>query len=245
MPCPFPAAPAAAVHTLPRHLGIIPDGNRRWARQRGLPTAAGFQAGADRIPQVLELCSAKGIRFVSLWMMSAENLRRTAAELKAMLALTERTVEVLSEMRRWRLQAIGQLDQLPRSTLEVLGAAEDATADVSGPVVNLAIGYTGRSDITTAVRSLLRSPDVRCSVGERIAETLTDEDIRMHLSTGGQPDLDLVVRTSGEVRLSGFMTWQVAESELYFSPKLWPDFDEQDFDSALASYGDRDRRFGI
>lgn len=232
-------------HDVPRHLGIIPDGNRRWAKDRGLPVAAGFLAGAERIPGVLRMCSDRGIDFVSFWMLSESNLRRPAEERVAMIKLAEQTVTLLAELGRWRLQAIGQLTLLPPSTRDVLRAAEVATADARGPVVNLALGYTGRNDITSAVRSLLLSPDARGSVGEEIAENLTPERIRTHLSTGDQPDLDLVVRTSGEERLSGFMTWQIAESELYFSPKLWPDFDERDFAAAMDAYRDRDRRFGI
>lgn len=232
-------------HDVPRHLGIIPDGNRRWARDRDLPVAAGFLAGAQRIPGMLRLCSDRGIEFVSLWMLSESNLLRPAEERKAMIDLAERTVTLLAEMARWRLQVIGQLNLLPPSTRDSLRAAVVATQDVRGPVVNLALGYTGRNDITTAVRSLLLSPGVRGSTGEDIAVNLTPDQIRTHLSTGDQPDLDLVVRTSGEERLSGFMTWQIAESELYFSPRLWPDFEERDFESAMASYRGRDRRFGI
>ncbi|QUQ65535.1 polyprenyl diphosphate synthase [Kutzneria sp. CA-103260] len=229
----------------PRHIGIIPDGNRRWARQRGMPTAAGFRAGAERIPPVLDLCAAKGIEYVTLWMMSDRNLLRSAEELTPMVALTEHTVALLSELRRWRLRLIGRLDLLPTATAKALDAATAATADLAGPVVNLAVGYAGRDDIITAVRSLLCSPDLRDHSAEQIAQALTTEHIGDHLSTGGQPDPDLVIRTSGELRLSGFLTWQTAESELYFSHKLWPEFDEREFELALAAYRDRDRRFGI
>ncbi|MEV6235678.1 polyprenyl diphosphate synthase [Lentzea sp. NPDC051838] len=237
--------PDAVRDDVPRHLGIIPDGNRRWAKDHGLPVAKGFLAGARRIPGILRLCSDRGIEFVSLWMLSESNLRRPAVERAAMIELAEWTITVLAERRQWRLQLIGQLDLLPPSTRDSMRAAVATTEDVDGPVVNLALGYTGRNDITTAVRSLLLSPDARRSAGAEIAENLTPDQIRTHLSTGDQPDLDLVVRTSGEERLSGFMTWQIAESELYFSPRLWPDFDESDFDAAMESYRDRDRRFGI
>jgi short-chain Z-isoprenyl diphosphate synthase len=234
-----------ACNDLPRHLGIIPDGNRRWATERGLPVAAGFRAGAERIPHVLDLCSGKGVDFVSLWMMSESNLRRPPREVVVMLDLTAEIVERLAGMRRWRLHAIGRLDLVPDWTAEVLHAAERATADVAGVDVNLAVGYAGRTDITSAVRSFLRSPAVRSYAGERIADSLTPEQIGTYLSTGGQPDLDLVIRTSGEVRLSGFMIWQTAESELYFCDKLWPDFEEEDFEAALTSFRNRDRRFGF
>ncbi len=240
------ASPAISVrNVVPRHLGIIPDGNRRWAKHRGLPVGDGFRAGAERIPGVLQLCSDWGIDFVSFWMLSESNLRRSTEEQAAILELAERTIKLLAEMGRWRLRAIGQLNLLPPSVHDVLSAAVLETADASGPVVNLAVGYTGRHDITSAVRSFLLSPDARGSAGEQIAEKLTTDQIRTHLSTGDQPDLDLVVRTSGEERLSGFMTWQIAESELFFSRKLWPDFEERDFEEAIASYGSRDRRFGI
>ena len=229
----------------PRHVGIIPDGNRRWASQRGLPAAAGFKAGAKRIPPMLELCAAKGIEYVTLWMLSDRNLLRSSEQLTAMVELTEHTVALLSSQRRWRLRLIGRLDLLPPATMALLDASAAATANLTGPVVNLAIGYAGRHDITTAVRSLLRSPDLRDFSAEQVADSLTTEHISRHLSTGGQPDPDLVIRTSGEIRLSGFMTWQIAESELYFANKLWPEFDEREFELALAAYRDRDRRFGI
>ena len=234
-----------ACSELPRHIGIIPDGNRRWATEHGLPVSAGFRAGAERIPHVLNLCSRKGIDLISLWMMSESNLRRPPREVAVMLDLTAEIVERLAGMRRWRLHAIGRLDLIPDWAAEVLYAAEKATADVAGIDVNLAIGYAGRTDITSAVRSFLRSPAVRGHVGERIADSLTAEQIETYLSTGGQPDLDLVIRTSGEVRLSGFMIWQTVDSELYFCDKLWPDFEEEDFNAALTSFRNRDRRFGF
>lgn len=229
----------------PRHLGIIPDGNRRWAIERGLPAAAGFRAGADRIPDILHLCSIKGIDFVSLWMMSESNLRRPPGEVAEMLDTAAEIVERLAGMRRWRLHAIGRLDLVSGQTAEVLRAAERATTDIAGADVNLAVGYSGRTDITAAVRSFLRSPAARGCVGERIAESLTSEQIGAYLSTSGQPDLDLVIRTSGELRLSGFMIWQTAESEFYFCEKLWPDFKEEDLDAALMSFRQRGRRFGF
>jgi short-chain Z-isoprenyl diphosphate synthase len=233
-----------ACNDLPRHLGIIPDGNRRWATERALPTEAGFRAGAERIPRILDLCSVKGIDFISLWMMSESNLRRHPREVAAMLDIVAEIVERLAGMRRWRLHAIGGLDLVSGWTAEVLRAAESATADVAGADVNLAVGYAGRTDITSAVRSFLRSPAARSYAGEQIADSLTSEQIGTYLSTGGQPDLDLVIRTSGELRLSGFMIWQTAESELYFCDRLWPDFDEKDLDAALTSFRQRGRRFG-
>jgi short-chain Z-isoprenyl diphosphate synthase len=230
---------------LPQHLGIIPDGNRRWASERGLSVPAGFRAGAERIPHVLEMCSGKGIGLVSLWMMSEANLRRAPREVAVMLDLTAEIVGRLAGMKRWRLHAIGQLDLIPEWTAEALYAAERATEDAAGIHVNLAVGYTGRTDITLAVRSFLRSPEVRGYDGERIADSLTPEQIGTHLSTGRQPDLDLVIRTSGEIRLSGFMIWQTADSELYFCDKLWPDFAEDDLEAALTAFRNRDRRFGF
>jgi short-chain Z-isoprenyl diphosphate synthase len=238
------AAERARDQALPRHIGFIPDGNRRWARRHGRPTADGFRAGAERIAPVLDLCAARGIDYVTLWMMSDRNLLRSVEELTSMVALAEYVVALLSRLRRWRLRLIGQLDLLPPSTAKLLAAATESTADLVGPVVNLAVGYAGRADIVTAMRALLLSPDLRGVSGERIAETLTTEHIGQHLSTGGQPDPDLVIRTSGEIRLSGFMTWQTTDSELYFSDKLWPDFDERELQLALAAYRDRDRRFG-
>lgn len=249
----IPAAPAegaadaadAASAAVPRHLGIIPDGNRRWAHRRGLSTAAGFQAGADRVPDVLEWCTERGIGHITLWVLSRTNLSRSAAETTAMAAIADRLVRELARLGRWRLRAIGGLDLLPPSLLQTLGACARDTADVSGPTVNLALGYSGREDIAAAVRGLLRTSDEGGRPGLRIAETLTAERIARHLSTGDQPGLDLVVRTSGETRLSDFMIWQLADSELYFSPKLWPDIAAEDLDAALAAFRARDRRFGL
>ena len=239
------SAPPAEAAAVPRHLGIIPDGNRRWAKRHGVPTAAGFQAGADRVPHVLNWCADRGIGHVTLWVLSRTNLSRSAAETAAMAAIADRLVRELTELGRWRLRAIGGLDLLPPSLLQTLGTCARDTADVDGPIVNLALGYSGREDIANAVRGLLRTADEGGRSGLRIAETLTAERIARHLSTGGQPGLDLVVRTSGETRLSDFMIWQLADSELYFSPKLWPDIAEEDLDEVLAAFRARDRRFGL
>jgi short-chain Z-isoprenyl diphosphate synthase len=241
---PVPTQPTETA-LVPRHLGIIPDGNRRWARRRGLSTAAGFQAGAERVPQVLGWCADRGIGHITLWVMSQANLRRQAAETAAMTAYADRLVRGLAGLRRWRLRPIGRLDLLPPELLDTLAGCAGDTADVPGPIVNLAVGYSGREDIADAVRLLLRSPDAGTRPGRQIAETLTADGIARYLSTGDQPGLDLVVRTSGEMRMSDFMIWQLADSELYFSPRLWPDFAEPDLDDALAAFRTRDRRFGI
>jgi short-chain Z-isoprenyl diphosphate synthase len=236
---------AAVLTSVPQHLGIIPDGNRRWARERGLPTAAGFQAAARRAPQVLPWCADQGIGHVTLWFMSRANLSRSAAETEAMLAITDQLVRELTGLGRWRLRAIGRLDLLPPAFQAMLAESARRTERVDGPRLNLAIGYSGREDILGAVRTLLESADARTRPGGQIAEALTAESIDRHLSTGGQPPVDLVLRTSGEMRLSDFMIWQLADAELFFSRTLWPDFAEADFAELLAAFRTRDRRFGL
>ncbi|MGW2046097.1 polyprenyl diphosphate synthase [Streptomyces sp. NPDC001858] len=228
---------------LPKHLALIPDGNRRWARQRGLPVGAGFRQGAARIPEVLGWCDQAGVQIVTLWMLSPGNLRRGPEERAAMFALVEESVADLARADRWRLRPVGDLGQLPRPTAELLRAAERTTRQVRGMLVRLAVAYSGRNAVVSALRSYLSGPAAR-ETGERIAATLTAELIDAHMAAGEWSEPDLVIRTSGEQRMSGFLAWQATESELFFCPALWPDFTERDLRAALDSYGARERRYG-
>jgi short-chain Z-isoprenyl diphosphate synthase len=229
---------------MPRHVGVILDGNRRWARSIGLDPATGHQRGADKISEVLGWCEEVGVEVVTLWMLSTDNLSRDASELGPLLEIIEDAVAKLAATRRWRLQAMGSLDMLPESTTKALKAAEDATADVTGPHVNVAVGYGGRHEIADAVRSYLREEADRGASLEALIDDFDVEHIDAHLYTKGQPDLDLVIRTSGEQRLSGFLLWQSAESELYFCEAYWPDFRKVDFLRAIRAFAARERRFG-
>jgi short-chain Z-isoprenyl diphosphate synthase len=229
---------------MPKHVGVIVDGNRRWARASGAGTAQGHQAGADKIQHLLGWCEEVGVEVVTLWLLSTDNLNRPSAELNQLLRIIEETVDGLAATGRWRLQPVGALDLLPTATTERLKLAGEATRDVDGITVNVAVGYGGRREIADAVRSLLHQHAARGTSIEQLAELLDVEPISAHLYTAGQPDPDLVIRTSGEQRLSGFLLWQSAHSEFYFCEAYWPDFRKVDFLRALRAYGLRERRFG-
>ena len=229
---------------LPRHIGVMLDGNRRWARQRGAGSAAGHRAGADKIAPFLGWCEEAGVEVVTLWLLSTDNLNRSATELEPLLRIIEQVVAELAAAQRWRLRVVGALDLLPEETATRLTAAAASTAEVDGLVVNVAIGYGGRREIADAVRSMLRDAAAAGRTLEELAEGLSVEDIGAHLYTKGQPDPDLVIRTSGEQRLRGFLLWPSAHSEFYFCEAYWPDFRKVDFLRALRAYAERERRFG-
>jgi short-chain Z-isoprenyl diphosphate synthase len=229
---------------IPRHVGVMCDGNRRWARSAGLAdVSSGHQAGADKIFEVLQWCNQTGVEVVTLWLLSTDNLARPAAELEPLLRIIEDTVRELVA-QNWHVNPMGALDLLPADTARVLKDAADATAAQSGLLVNVAVGYGGRQEIADAVRSLLQDHATRGTTIEELAEFLDVEHIAEHLYTAGQPDPDLVIRTSGEQRLGGFLLWQSAHSEFYFCDAYWPAFRRVDFLRALRSYGARQRRFG-
>jgi short-chain Z-isoprenyl diphosphate synthase len=229
---------------IPRHVGVMLDGNRRWAKERGGSTAQGHQAGADNIANLLSWCEEIGVEVVTLWLLSTDNLARPAGELRPLLGIIERAVTDLADAGRWRIHPVGALDLLPVETAQVLKAAADSTRDVDGMLVNVAVGYGGRREIADAVRSLLQEHARAGTTIEELAEVLDVEHIAEHLYTKGQPDPDLVIRTSGEQRLGGFLLWQSAHSEFYFCEAYWPDFRKVDFLRALRAFGDRNRRFG-
>ena len=230
--------------SLPRHVGVMLDGNRRWARERGAATKEGHQAGADNIANFLGWCEEAGVEVVTLWLLSTDNLNRPPAELAPLLTIIENAVADLAETGRWRINPVGSPDLLPAETARRLKESADATRDVQGMVVNVAVGYGGRQEITDAVRSMLVSHAANGTSIEELAESLEVEHIAEHLYTKGQPDPDLVIRTSGEQRLSGFLLWQSAHSEFYFCEAYWPDFRHVDFLRALRAYSERNRRFG-
>jgi len=229
---------------IPRHVGVILDGNRRWAKEAGKTTAGGHQAGADKIETFLGWCEEVGVEVVTLWLLSTDNLGRPQAELAPLLAIIEDTVRQLAATGRWRVHPMGSLDLLPDETAAQLKAAADSTADNSGIMVNVAVGYGGRREIADAVRSLLSEHASKGTSIEELAEVLDAEHIAEHLYTRGQPDPDLVIRTSGEQRLSGFLLWQSAHSEFYFCEAYWPDFRKVDFLRALRAFTARHRRYG-
>ena len=229
---------------LPRHVGVMLDGNRRWARANGANTAQGHQAGADNIKPLLGWCEEAGVQVVTLWLLSTDNLNRPAKELRPLLTIIEHVVTDLAASRRWQLNPVGALDLLPVETARCLKNAADATRDVHAMIVNVAVGYGGRREIADAVRAMLLEHAAKGTSIEELAEVFDVEHIADHLYTKGQPDPDLVIRTSGEQRLGGFMLWQSAHSEFYFCEAYWPDFRRVDFLRALRAYAERERRYG-
>ncbi|MDT0377899.1 isoprenyl transferase [Streptomyces sp. DSM 42041] len=229
---------------VPEHIGVILDGNRRWARASGGTTEQGHRAGAGKIQELLGWCSETDVQVVTLWLLSTDNLSRPDNELLPLLGIIEDTVRDLAADGRWRVHHVGQLDLLPGRTQRVLKEAEERAGSVDGIVVNVAVGYGGRQEIADAVRSLLADHAGRGTGLHELAENLTVEDIAEHLYTSGQPDPDLVIRTSGEQRLSGFMLWQSAHSEYYFCDVFWPAFRKVDFLRAMRDYAARHRRYG-
>jgi short-chain Z-isoprenyl diphosphate synthase len=230
---------------LPKHIGVMLDGNRRWARSVGADAETGHRAGADNIEPFLQWCEDLGIEVVTLWLLSTDNLNRPPHELTRLLEIIEDVVGELAESGRWRINPVGALDLLPDPTARTLKEAASATRDVQGLLVNVAVGYGGRREIADAVRSLLQHHAREGTTIEELAQVLDVEHISEHLYTKGQPDPDLVIRTSGEQRLGGFLLWQSAHSEFYFCEAYWPDFRRVDFLRALRAYAERNRRFGV
>lgn len=231
----------------PRHVGIMCDGNRRWAKEMGyVDPNDGHRVGAERIRELLRWCDEAGIAHVTLWLLSTDNLSRPAAELDPLLRIIEDLVTELAEDGQpWRLRMVGALDVLPAHLATALKTAEERTVGRDGGAqVNIAVGYGGRREIADAVRSLLHEHARSGGTLEELAEVLDVDHIAEHLYTKGQPDPDLVIRTSGEQRLSGFLLWQSAHSEFYFADVNWPDFRKVDFLRALRSYAHRQRRYG-
>ena len=225
---------------------MILDGNRRWARQRLLETAAhGHRAGAAKFREFLVWCDDLGISTATLYLLSTDNLTgRTTEEIDELLQIIAELAEDLSHFRDWRVQHVGSVDSLPPHLIDALTAAEKRTSANTGMHINLAVGYGGRREIADAMRSIVTTHEEEGGTLDALAEILTPELIGDHLYTGGQPDPDLVIRTSGEQRLSDFMLWQSAHSEFYFVEALGPDLREVDFLRALRDYARRQRRFG-
>lgn len=228
----------------PRHVGVILDGNRRWASAQGSSSSVGHRAGAAKIIDFLGWCEEAGVEVVTLWLLSTDNLNRPPVELDALMGIIEDTVEGLAARGRWRLHPVGALDLLPERTSLLLKAAEEETSNCTGILVNVAVGYGGRQEVVDAVRSLLQEHATQGTSLDELADLIDVEHIAKHLYTKGQPDPDLVIRTSGEQRLSGFLLWQSAHSEFYFCEAYWPDFRHVDFLRAMRAFAERQRRFG-
>jgi short-chain Z-isoprenyl diphosphate synthase len=230
----------------PRHVGVVLDGNRRWAREAGFTDVNdGHRVGARRLVDLLGWCREAKVEIVTLWLLSTDNVHRPEPELAPLLDIITDVVDELAQPRSpWVVRIIGALDVLPPETTARLVSAAQRTEGKTGMEVNIAVGYGGRQEIADAVRKLLQQhAEVGTSI-EQLAEILDVDHIAEHMYTSGQPDPDLIIRTSGEQRLSGFLLWQSAHSEFWFTEAYWPDFRRTDFLRALRDYAIRHRRFG-
>jgi short-chain Z-isoprenyl diphosphate synthase len=235
---------------MPRHVGIILDGNRRHARRRGVGDPREiYQLGADKLDDALDWCAELGISAVTLWVFSTENLKRSPAEVSGILAAIETKIAALTEdpflhQRRIRVRAIGRLDILPESLVAVIRHAEAATVTYDSITLTIAAAYGGREEIVDAVRDFLETQAKQGRSLADVVDKMSSDDIGRHLYAADLPDPDLIIRTSGEIRLSGFLLWQSVNSEFYFTDVLWPAFRKIDFLRAIRAYQGRHRRFG-
>lgn len=242
---------AVRSQALPSHVGIILDGNRRHARALGITEPREVYAlGARKLDDVLTWCSELRIPTVTLWVFSPENLGRPTAEVFGIFAAIEAKLLALTRdprvhHERVRIRAIGKLGLLPETTRAAIKAAEDATARYDGMVLNIAAAYGGRQEIVDAVAGFLTDRAAEGASLPEVVARLTPDAIGRYLYTAGLPDPDLIIRTSGEIRLSGFMLWQSAHSEFYFTDVNWPAFRQIDFLRAIRAYQERRRRFGL
>lgn len=228
---------------LPVHIGIIMDGNGRWAKKRFLPRSAGHRAGASNFRTITRYCSKIGVKYLTMYAFSTENWSRPADEVGALMGLFK---EYLEEALRdfmdenIRVRFIGDVSAFPEDLRRLIQEVEEASAPKTGMVLNLAMNYGGRAEITRAAQAFARE----VAAGERRPEDLTEELFSSYLYTGGQPDPDLIIRPSGEERLSNFLLWQGAYAEFVYFDILWPDFKTSDLDEAIRIYSSRQRRFG-
>lgn len=234
---------------LPKHIGLIMDGNRRFARSIGIDVSAGHDYGAGKAREVLEWCFDIGIRHVTLWGFSSDNRGRAETEVSHLHSLFARQARAMIEdpkihKNHVRVRVIGDTSDFPEDVKVALRDVEAATASYGERQLNVAIGYGGREEIVAAVRKLLHDRAASAESLEALAGAVTAEEIERYLYTAGSPDPDFIIRTSGEVRLSGFLLWQAAYSEYYFCDAFWPSFRKVDFLRALRSFQERERRFG-
>ncbi len=229
--------------TVPKHIAIIMDGNGRWAKERGLPRIKGHEQGAESVRAVTEACVELGVEYLTVYAFSTENWKRPAAEVSALWTLLEHFIaqETPTLMKNGvRLQAIGRIHELPESCQTALREAIALTAQNPATTLILALNYSGRTEIIDTVRTLCRE----ASAGHIDPESLTEETFSQHLYTRDYPDPDLLIRTSGELRLSNFLLWQLSYTEIYVTQKMWPDFGKEDLREAIAEFNKRQRRFG-
>ncbi|WP_114854526.1 isoprenyl transferase [Brachybacterium sp. YJGR34] len=228
---------------LPQHLGVIVDGNRRWAKAAGESTEHGHRAGAARIIEFLSWCEDLEIPLVTVWMLSTDNLRRPPEELVVLYRIIASTVEQIVEAG-CRVRLTGNAEMLPEEVRAGIARIQETAAPEARLTVNVAVGYGGREEIVDAVRELVRDLGAQGMEPARIASAISVDSIAEHLYTRGQPDPDLIIRTSGEQRLSGFLLWQSVHSEYWFCETYWPGFRRVDLLRALRDFCRRERRYG-
>ncbi|MDO4908313.1 MAG: isoprenyl transferase [Corynebacterium sp.] len=228
----------------PKHVAVMCDGNRRWAREAGFEDVShGHRVGAKKIGELVGWCAQSQIDLVTVYLLSTENLRREPEELQLLLdIICDVVMELADPAKGWKVRLVGHLDLLPPEISARLREAASSTENHTGVTINVAVGYGGRQEIVDAIHEIIDAhPEAS---GEELKALMTTENISKHLYTSGQPDPDLVIRTSGEQRLSGFLLWQAAYSEIWFTDTYWPAFRRVDFLRALRSYAGRSRRFG-
>ena len=229
---------------LPKHIGIIMDGNGRWAKRRRLPRIAGHNAGIDSVREIVEVCGDIGVKVLTLFTFSQENWKRPMMEISALMKLLVTTLnrEIRELMEKnVRITCIGDLQDLPGQTQQSMQEALEMTKNNTGPILNLALSYGSRKEITRAVKKI--AEDIYS--GKISPEEINESLISNSLQTSGLPDPDLVIRTSGEFRISNFLLWQIAYAEIYVTKTLWPDFRKSDLFEAISNYLKRERRFGM
>lgn len=231
------------ITSLPRHVAVIMDGNGRWARQHAVSVAMGHRQGVETLREIIRYSSDIGIKVLSLYAFSTENWQRPALEVKALMQLiVEFFGKEIDELHanRVRIRILGDKDGLPKAPRDAVLAAEERTRDNSGLMLNIAINYGARDELLRATKTLVRMGEK----GQLTSDSLTAQDLENALYTAGQPEVDLVIRTSGEQRLSNFLLYQCAYAEFSFVEKLWPDFTVADYQQILQEFGGRQRRFG-
>ncbi len=234
-----PKKAGQALSVLPRHVAIIMDGNGRWAKKRSLPRSAGHSAGAETFRRIASYCRKLGIEYLTVYAFSTENWKRPKEEVDSIMNLLRRYLkEAIDSMEREqvRIKVLGDTSVLDKDLQELISRTDGLSHQIETKTqANLCINYGGRDEIIHAVREWMNAPD---------RQELTESELSKYMYTSGIPDPDLVIRPSGEVRISNFLLWQSAYSEFYFTDTLWPDFNERELDRALESYAKRDRRYG-
>lgn len=229
---------------IPTHIAIIMDGNRRWARKRGLPTKFGHNQGAKTLEDIAVACQKKGVKFLTVYAFSTENWKRSQEEVTHLMELLAKSISDFDKKfdnRNVRIKLVGDKNGLPEKLLNGINEIEERTKNNDGLTVNVAINYGGRSEIVNAVRKIIE--DIRSGKVDSNIE-IDEGFLEKYMYTYCDPDPDLIIRTAGEIRTSGFLTWQSVYSELYFTDVTWPDFDEDELDKAINEYNNRKRNFG-